>query len=125
VHTKSRARIAALLGEREEAMTLLREWFDMVPSWDGYMLVHRERGAGSGGARLRAMNTNQQSAPVTQIRMKIRRLNSQFTMYQSIQRTINAVINPTSTSPRQPRTPSVKGLTICVSQRFPRSSENR
>jgi hypothetical protein len=42
VHIKSRARIAAVLGERAEAMTLLREEFDMAPNWDGYMLVHSD-----------------------------------------------------------------------------------
>ncbi len=60
-----------------------------------------------------------------QIRMKSRRLKSQFTIYQSIQRTTDAVTNPTSTGPPQPKIPSMNGLTICVSQRFPFSSEKR
>jgi len=42
VHTKSRARIAAVLGEQEKAMALLRDWFDMDPNWDGYMLTHSD-----------------------------------------------------------------------------------
>jgi len=42
MHIKSRARIAAVLGDPAAAMTLLRDWFDMVPNWDGYMLAHSD-----------------------------------------------------------------------------------
>lgn len=44
-------------------------------------------------------------------------------MYQSIQRTTNAVTNPARTVPAQSSMPSVNSLTMCVSQPFPPSSD--
>jgi DNA-binding SARP family transcriptional activator len=40
-NTSLRARIAALLGKRDEAVRLLQQNFDMVPPVDRYVLVHR------------------------------------------------------------------------------------